>query len=259
MTTAETTEPPVAVVTGASSGIGAATARRLAEDGWRVHALARRADRLDELVSATDRAAGDLIPHTADVRAADDLTALLCRVGQVDVLVNNAGLGRAGFTLADSALDDITRSVDTNVTALLVATRAVLPAMIERRRGHIVNIGSMAGLYPTDGAIYGATKAAVNRVSTNLRLELRGTGVRVTEICPGRVTTEFYDVAIDDPHQRAVVQDSGVAEVTADDVADTIAYAVSVPRHVNINRIELQPTEQTYGGTQFDPTREPDS
>ena len=110
----------------------------------------------------------------------------------------------------------------------------------------------MAGLYPVSSATYGASKAAVFRLSTNLRLELRGTGVRVTEINPGRVATEFYDVAIDDPERRAKAQNSGVDEVTAADVADAIAYALSVPRHVNVNRIELQPTEQTYGGAQFD-------
>jgi NADP-dependent 3-hydroxy acid dehydrogenase YdfG len=110
----------------------------------------------------------------------------------------------------------------------------------------------MAGLYPLPAASYGATKGAIHRLSTNLRLELRGTGVRVTEICPGRVRTEFYDVAISDPERRAAAKDSGIDEVTAADVADAIAYAVGVPTHVNINRIELQPTAQTYGGSQFD-------
>lgn len=242
----------VAVVTGASSGIGAATALRLAGDGYRVHAMARRAERLEHLVDASQ---GRCQAHVVDVRHFESLADLLSGLGPIDVLVNNAGLGRVGTTLADGSPDDINRSVDTNVTAMLVACQAALPAMIERRLGHVVNIGSMAGLYPTSGAVYGATKAAVSQLSSNLRLELRGTGVRVTEICPGRVSTEFYDVAIDDPTRRAAVKESGIDEVSAEDVADAIAYAVGVAPNVNINRIELQPTEQTYGGVSFDPIR----
>ncbi len=248
--------PPRALVTGASSGIGAAVASRLAADGYEVHAVARRAHRLDELSAAAVGGPGVIMPHVLDVRDSAALLSLVDEIehrhGPVDVLVNNAGLGRMNGTLAEATLDDITRTVDTNITALMVATRAVLPSMIESRRGHIINIGSMAGLYPVSSATYGASKAAVYRLSTNLRLELRGTGVRVTEINPGRVATEFYDVAVDDPERRAKAKDSGVDEVTADDVADAIGYAISVPRHVNINRIELQPTEQTYGGAQFD-------
>lgn len=238
---------PVAVVTGASSGIGAATAGRLTAEGYRVIALARRADRLAELARVTG-----CEPHVIDVCNSEELVALIASIGQVDVLVNNAGLGRMGATLTNSTLDDITRSVDTNITAVMVATMAVLPGMTERGHGHIVNVGSMAGLYPLASATYGASKAAIHRLSTNLRLELRGSGVRITEICPGRVTTEFYDVAIDDPKLRQAVKSSGVDEVSADEVADAIAYALGVPAHVNINRIELQPTAQTYGGSQFD-------
>lgn len=253
--TAPGSAPPRAIVTGASSGIGAAVATRLAAEGYEVHAVARRAERLDEVAAATT-GAGLIVPHVLDVRDSTGLLALVDEIeqrhGPIDVLVNNAGLARMNGTLAESTLEDITRTVDTNITALMVATRAVLPAMIERGRGHVVNIGSMAGLYPVSSATYGASKAAVYRLSTNLRLELRGTGVRVTEINPGRVATEFYDVAVDDPQRRAKAKNSGVDEVTAGDVADAIAYALSVPRHVNINRIELQPTEQTYGGAQFD-------
>ncbi len=235
------------MVTGASSGIGAATAAQLAARGYQVHAVARRVDRLDELAAATG-----CVGHVLDVRDSAGLVALVEHIGPVDVLVNNAGLGRMDGTLAESTLEDVVSSIDTNVTAVMVATMAVLPAMIDRKRGHVVNVGSMAGLYPLAAASYGASKGAVHRLSTNLRLELRGTGVRVTEICPGRVSTEFYDVAITDPVQRSATKDSGVDEVTADDVADAIVYALGVPAHVNINRIELQPTEQTYGGSRFD-------
>ena len=177
--------------------------------------------------------------------------ALAEEVGNVDVLVNNAGLGRMDGTLAQGTLDDISRTIDTNVTALMVATMAFLPAMIRRGSGHVVNLGSMAGLYPLPSATYGASKAAVHRFCTNLRLELLAPA-SVTEICPGRVATEFYDVAVTDPQRRAQSKDSGIKEITAYELADTILYAVNVPAHININRIELQPTEQTYGGMSFD-------
>ncbi len=240
----------IAVVTGASSGIGAATAEALAGDGFEVHALARRADRLAALAEATG-----CTPHVVDV---NDRAAMESVIGQLgaDVLVNNAGLGRAMDSLVEATVDDIERTVATNVTAVLHATRLVLPAMIERRSGHVVNVGSMAGLYPLSAALYGATKGAVHRLSTNLRLELRGTGVRVTEICPGRVTSEFYEVAIDDPQRRARTLDTGIEEITAADVAELIRYAVAAPTRMNINRIEVQPTEQTYGGSQFVTTEE---
>ncbi|MDW3218969.1 MAG: SDR family oxidoreductase [Acidimicrobiales bacterium] len=247
MTDPEDHPPGVALVTGASSGIGEATARHLRTAGFTVHAVARRADRLASLADASG-----CTPHTLDVRDFAAINDLVASIGAVDVLVNNAGLGRMEHPLAETRIEDIETTIQTNVTALMVATRAVLPGMIERRRGHVVNIGSMSGLYPLASASYGASKGAVHRLSTNLRMELRGTGVRVTEICPGRVTTEFYDVAIDDPEQRARLKDTGVDEVTSDDVAASILHAVLAPARVNINRIEIQPTEQVYGGMHFD-------
>ena len=238
-----------AIVTGASSGIGAATVAALRHAGFDVHALARRADRLEALAAATGCEA-----HVVDVNDTPALERLLGAI-EADVLVNNAGLGRAMDSLAEASFDDIERTVATNVTAVLHATRIVLPGMIARRRGHIVNLGSMAGLYPLSAALYGATKGAVHRLSTNLRLELRGTGVRVTEVCPGRVVSEFYDVAVDDPDRRSQLLATGIDEITSEDVAELIRYAVVSPARMNINRIEVQPTEQTYGGSQFVPTR----
>lgn len=248
-----TDHAPIAVVTGASSGIGEATVHRLIAEGYTVHAVARRADRLAQLAAATG-----CTTHVLDVTDTDGLTQLAASIGAVDVLVNNAGLGRMDDPLVSAPVSDVTRTIDTNVTALMVATMVFLPDMVERGSGHVVNIGSMAGLYPLPSATYGASKAAVHRFCTNLRLELRNTGVRVTEICPGRVATEFYDVAITDPVRRAGTKDSGVDEITAAELADTIHYAISVPPHVNINRIELQPTGQTYGGMQFDDDGEDD-
>ena len=255
-TTSDSQCRPRALVTGASSGIGAATALRLVQAGYHVHAVARRRDRLESLAEGeSSDEGGGLTAHTLDVTDSTALIELARSIGAVDVLINNAGLGRMDGNLASSSIDDITATINTNVTASMIAAHAVLPAMIERRVGHIVNIGSMAGLYPLASASYGASKGAIHLLSLNLRMELRGTGVRVTEICPGRVATEFYDVAVSDPSKRAAIQDSGVTEVTAGEVADAIVYALSVPQHVNINRIELQPTEQTYGGSQFDPVQ----
>lgn len=239
----------IAIVTGASSGIGAATVASLRHAGFEVHALARRADRLEALAAATG-----CVAHVVDVNDTRAIEQLLGGIA-ADVLVNNAGLGRAMDSLADATFDDIERTVATNVTAVLHATRIVLPGMTARRRGHIVNLGSMAGLYPLSAALYGATKGAVHRLSTNLRLELRGTGVRVTEICPGRVVSEFYDVAVDDPDRRSQLLETGIEEITPEDVAELIRYAVTSPTRMNINRIEVQPTEQTYGGSHFVPTR----
>lgn len=239
--------PRSALVSGASSGIGAAIVRDLAEAGLRVWALARRADRLADLAAATGCEA---LP--VDVM---DSAALAAVVGGLDpdILVNNAGLG-AGITgLAASEHEDIARTIGTNVTALLDLTRQALPGMKERGIGHIVNIGSVAGLYPSPSAIYGGSKGAVHLICQSLRLELRGTGIRVTEICPGRVATEFYDVAIDDAAERARATDHGITELSPGDVANSILHVLNAPRHVSINQIELTPTEQVYGGYEFSP------
>jgi len=243
-----TPQHSVAVVTGASSGIGAATTAALQALGIQVHALARRRDRLDALAERTG-----CVPHTVDVRDAETVAGTVAEIGHIDILVNNAGLGKGWGPLANATYADIETTVSTNVTAAIHMVQAVLPSMISRGSGHIVNVGSMAGLYPLPAALYGATKGAIHRLSTNLRLELHGTGVRVTEICPGRIQTEFYDVAIDDPEARRAALDTGTAEVTAAECAETIVFAVTAGSHININRIELQPTEQTYGGSQFNP------
>ncbi|MFQ5565970.1 MAG: SDR family oxidoreductase [Paracoccaceae bacterium] len=236
-----------ALVTGASSGIGAAVVRSLAADGWQVHALARRAARLQALATETG-----CTPHALDIRDGPALARLMAGLAP-DLLVNNAGLG-AGITgLVAATREDIAQTIDTNVTAVLELLRLTLPGMIARRRGHVVNLGSVAGLYPLISAVYGASKGAVRLLSQNLRLELRGTGIRVTEICPGRVTTEFYDAAVPDPAARDRIKITGIREISPDDIAEAILYAVSAPAHVNVSTIELQPVEQSFGGVRFDP------
>ena len=237
-----------AVVTGASSGIGAATARALSKRGLTVHVLARRSGRLAEQTGC--------IPHVLDVRDTETLKSLLNSLN-VDILINNAGVGRGYKSLAEAHSSDIDCTIETNVQAAVHAVHAVLPSMLKKGSGHIVNIGSMAGLYSLPSALYGASKAAIHLMSQDLRLELEGTGIRVTEICPGRVRTEFYDAAVDEPEEREKMKDSGIDELTGDDIAESIIYALDAPWRVNVNRIELQPTEQIYGGSQFTPRERP--
>lgn len=237
-----------ALVTGASSGIGEATVRAFRERDLRVIAAARRIDRLLTLADETG-----CIPLELDVRDRDAV-AQIETDHQVDILVNNAGLGRAMGSLATADLADIERTIDTNVTAAVHMIRAVLPGMIERKRGHLVNISSTAAFHPLPSALYGATKGAFHKLSRDLRLELGGTGVRVSEINPGRVDTEFYDVAMDDPATRKKATDIGITILSPHDVAASIVHVVDAPPHVNISQLEIVPLGQAYGGSIFSPT-----
>ncbi len=238
-----------AIVTGASSGIGHATARLLADNGLTVHALARRKDRLNELA-----ANANIVPHGLDICETHALEQALGGL-EADILVNNAGTGRGFSGVASASAEDIEQTIHTNVAASLQLIRIVLPGMIARGRGHVVNIGSTAGLYPAASAIYGASKGAVRMLGPNLRLELQGTGIRVTEICPGRVTSEFYDAALDDAGRAEKIKASGITDLRPEDVADVVWYALRAPMHVNVSSVEIVPTEQTYGGMQMTPNR----
>ena len=241
------TEQHTALVTGASSGIGEATVRALRARGVEVIAAARRLDRLSALADETG-----CIPLELDVR---DRVAVaqIESTHEVDILINNAGLGRAMGSLATADISDIEQTIDTNVTAAIHMIRAVLPGMIARKSGHVVNMSSTAAMYPAPFALYGASKAAIHKLSRDLRQELMGTGVRVSEINPGRVTTEFYDVAIDDPDARSKAQNLGITQLSPGDVAASIIHVLDAPKHVSINQLEIVPTEQTYGGYQFTP------
>lgn len=234
-----------ALVTGASSGIGEATVRALRAKGVQVIAAARRIDRLDVLAADTG-----CIPLELDVRDRDAVSAIE-HDHDIDILINNAGLGRAMGSLATADVSDIERTIDTNVTSLIHLTRAVLPGMIERKRGHIVNMSSTAAVHAGPTALYGASKAAVHKFCRDLRNELSGSGVRVSEINPGRVSTEFYEVAIDDEERRAKAQDTGITVLHPDDVAASIIHMVDAPWHVNISQLEIVPQEQIYGGYHF--------
>ncbi len=229
-----------ALVTGASSGIGAAVVEALTGRGVTVHAAARRKDRLEALATATG-----CVPLELDVR---DTRAVHRKLGgmEVDILVNNAGMGRAFGEMFKADPEDIDATLETNVIGAVHVLRAVLPGMVERKRGHVVNIGSIAGLYPLVSAIYGASKGAIHLLSQNLRIELQGSAVRVTEICPGRVRTEFARVAFDEAAEDEMY--TGFEVLLPEDVAGAILYALDAPWRVNVSTIEIVPTEQVLGG-----------
>lgn len=235
-----------ALVTGASSGIGTGIAEVLAEAGMTVHAVARRADRLQALARRTG-----CVAHALDLTDAGARAAMMADLAP-DVLVCNAGRGGGFAGLARTSRDEIEATIAINVTATLDLIRLALPGMIRRRRGHVVTIGSVAALYPSPSALYSASKAAFLAIARDLRLELRGTGIRATDIRPGRVASEFYDIA--NPSAKA----SGIRELTPRDIGQAVLYAVTAPPHVNVSAIELQPLEQTYGGVSFDPIEPPD-
>lgn len=238
-----------ALVTGASSGIGQACAARLVADGARVVALARRADRLQALA---DRLGPRLHPLALDVtdreRVSAALAALPAPFAALDVLVNSAGMALGLEPVHRTSLDDWDRMIETNCRALVTLCRLVLPGMVERGRGHVVNIGSVAGSYPYPGGnVYGATKAFVRQFSLAIRSDLLGTPVRVTNVEPGMVETEFSVVRFAGDQSRADNVYSGMKPLNGDDVADVVAWCVSRPAHVNVNTIELMPVQQAFG------------
>ena len=231
-----------AMVTGATSGIGAATVRALTAERFEVLAVARRGDRLADLQNETG--AQILVGDVRDIAA---LTPGIERFAP-DILINNAGVGHGIDGLAGIGPEVLQEAMDINVTSLAQLTAAALPGMIESGRGHIVNIGSIAGLHTLVSALYGATKAAVHMFSQNLRFELIGTGVRVTEICPGRVASEFYQAAEGDRERLDRIGASGIRTLDPEDVADAILYAIGAPPHVNVTTLEILPTDQAVGG-----------
>jgi len=247
--------PRIVFVTGASAGYGAAIARRYAKQGARVVALARRADRLEALAAEFG---ASILPLAVDVRdqAAVEraVASLPTAFAEIEVLVNNAGLALGLEPAQRAELDDWERMIDTNCKGLIYATRAILPGMVARGRGHVVNIGSIAGSYPyAGGNVYGATKAFVHQFSLNLRSDLQGTGVRVTCIEPGMTGgTEFSEVRYHGDRQKAAGVYAGTEPLTAEDIAEAVVWSTSQPVHVNVNVIELMPTCQSFAGFQVE-------
>jgi len=237
------------MVTGASVGFGAAIARRFAATGARVVVCARRSDRVaalaDELGDRVHAIELDVRDRAAVERA---IAALPAEFAAIDILVNNAGLAKGLEPAQRASLDDWDQMVDTNCKGLMYATRAVLPGMVARGRGHIINIGSVAGSYPYPGGnVYGASKAFVHQFSLNLRSDLHGTGIRVTCVEPGLAGgTEFSTVRFNGDQDRARAVYTGVDALSADDVAETVHWVTSLPPHVNVNVVELMTVAQSF-------------
>jgi 3-hydroxy acid dehydrogenase/malonic semialdehyde reductase len=240
----------IVLITGASSGIGAASARQFARHGAKLLLCARRLDKLDELAHQLQSEFNtDVFTFPLDVRhdvnVNDALQSLPENWQQIDVLLNNAGLAAGLDTLQDGSVADWEAMIDTNVKGLLYVTKAVLPGMIARNTGHIINIGSIAGhtVYPK-GAVYCATKFSVKVISEGLRMDLFGTKVRVSTVDPGAVETDFSLVRFKGDSARAEAVYAGMQPLTPDDVADSILYCATRPPHVNISEVIIMPTDQ---------------
>ncbi len=237
------------MITGATAGFGAATAHRFIEAGARVIATGRRVERLDALRDAC----GDrLLPLSFDMSSpeaiAEAVDSLPLAFADVAILVNNAGLALGLEPSPNASLSDWDTMIDTNVRGLVHLTRHVLPGMVERGTGHVINISSIAANWPYPGGnVYGATKAFVSQFSRNLRSDLLGKGIRVTSIEPGLCETEFSLVRFKGDDDAAKKPYQGIEPLTAVDIAESIVWAASQPRHVNVNQIELMATNQAFG------------
>jgi 3-hydroxy acid dehydrogenase/malonic semialdehyde reductase len=239
------------LVTGATAGFGEATARRFLAQGHQVIALGRRTERLEALKASLpadqQKKLLTLVVDVCDSAKVDQLAASLpAEFAKVSVLVNNAGLALGLEPAHQAVLSDWDRMIDTNIKGLVHMTRAILPGMVERKRGHIINLGSVAANYPYPGGnVYGGTKAFVKQFSLNLRADLLGTPVRVTCVEPGMCAgTEFSNVRFKGDDSKAESVYSGVQALSADDIAETIFWSATLPSHMNINVLEVMPVQQ---------------
>lgn len=244
----------LAFITGASAGIGEATARLLASNGYNLILAARRKDRIDALCQELSASFGvKTAPCIFDVRFKEQVFSAIdslpewCK--EIDVLVNNAGLASGLSTLDKGNLDDWENMIDTNVKGLLYVTRKLSPGMLERGKGHIINIASIAGkeVY-ANGNVYCATKFAVDALNKGMRIEFSAAPVKVTGIYPGAVETEFSIVRFHGDEERAKKVYEGYESLLAIDIADAILYAITRPAHVNINELIIMPTAQPVPG-----------
>jgi len=236
------------LITGATAGFGEAAARKFAGGGWRVIGTGRRDDRL----KALQEELGDVfLPLAIDMRdrdAVEGLAKLDGPWGDIDLLLNNAGLAPPTDPLPDTDWERIEQVVDTNITGLVALTRALLPRLIERK-GQIINLSSVAATYPyKGGAVYAGTKAFVRQFSLDLRCDLAGTGVRVTSIEPGMAETEFTIVRTGGDKAASDALYAGVNPMTSDDLADLFWWLANLPPHLNINIVELMPVNQSWAG-----------
>ncbi len=247
--------PEVVFVTGASAGFGAAVVRRFARAGARVVAAARREDRLEELAAELGRdKVHPLVLDVADGAAvARAVAGLPAEHAAVDLLVNNAGMAVGMEPAQRAKAADWATMIDINCKGLAFVTQAILPGMVARGRGHVVNLGSVAGTYPYPGGnVYGATKAFVHQLSLNLRSDLHGTGVRVTCIEPGMATSEFSQARFGGDAEKAAAVYKGMTPLDPDDIARTIEWVATQPPHLNVNVLELMPVAQSFAAFQVD-------
>jgi 3-hydroxy acid dehydrogenase/malonic semialdehyde reductase len=240
----------IALITGATSGFGKACAVLFAENGWNLVLCGRRQERLQMLKEQLSA----VLIHTVvcDVRSREEVAGMIAGLPdshrQIDLLLNNAGLA-LGLSPAHKAdLDDWETMVDTNIKGLMYMTRAVLPAMVKRGQGHIINMGSVAGSWPYPGAnAYGATKAFVEQFSNNLRADVHGSGIRVSNVEPGLAESEFSVIRFQGDQEKANAVYKGTDPLTPENIAETVYWIATQPPHVNINRLEIMPVCQSWG------------
>lgn len=243
-----------AMITGATSGFGAAAVRRFASAGWRVIATGRRADRLKTLA---DELGGDKVfVSTFDMRKPEAIETALATLPasfrDIDLLVNNAGLALGTAPAQKASLDQWNQMIETNVTGLVTITHKLLATLIAQK-GAIINISSVAATYPYPGGnVYGGTKAFVAQFSLGLRSDLHGTGVRVTSVEPGMAETEFTLVRTSGNQEASDKMYKGADPMTAEDIAETLFWIATLPPHININRMELMPVKQSFSPFQVD-------
>ena len=239
------------LITGASAGFGKALAERLVANGHLVIGCARRLDKLNALADTLGEAFLPVVMDVSDTAAIPQIIAdLPAGFSQIDVLVNNAGLALGTEPAQNANLEDWMRMTDTNIKGLMAVTHAILPAMVARDSGYIINVGSIAGSWPYFGGnVYGATKAFVKQFSLNLRADLIGTQVRVTNLEPGNVAgTEFSNVRYHGDDDKAAKVYDGFKTMTGDDIGDILLWLIESPAHINVNRLEVMPVAQTYNG-----------
>ena len=240
----------IVFITGATAGFGAAMARTFVRNGHQVIISGRRADRLQALAAELGQAALPLLLDVTDkVSISTALDSIPAAWQTIDVLINNAGLALNVAPAHEASLEDWDTMIATNISGLVAMTRALLPAMVARGSGTIINLGSVAGDTPYPGGnVYGATKAFVEQFTLNLRADLVGTGVRATNLAPGLCGgTEFSNVRLKGNDEAAAKVYEGTQPLTAEDIAETAYWIATLPAHININRIEMMPTCQGYG------------
>lgn len=242
-----------AFITGATSGFGEATARALSKEGYKLILLGRREDRLKRLAAEL----GNTHIIAADIRDKEKIFSEVANLPEnfkdIEILVNNAGLALGQEKTNDASIEDFETMIDTNIKGLLYVTKAVLPIMTARESGYIINLGSVAGEWPYPGGnVYGGTKAFVKQFSFNLRNDLQGTGIRVTQIAPGIAKTEFSLVRFKGDSAKADAVYDKTQFITSEDIAHIIVDCINLPKHVNINSLEVMATTQTWAGFAFE-------